>query len=95
MSGHTPGPWTVQPCSHGGMLLRRGDQLGRGIHVQSSIQILPEADARLMSASPDLLAALKAVTNRTEMGTALFHKLTEEHAEAALAAIAKAEVGSE
>ena len=42
-------------------------------------------------AAPDLLAALKAVVHRTELGTALFHKLTEENAEQALAAIAKAE----
>jgi len=35
-----------------------------------------------------LVSALRAVVHRTDLGTALFHKLTEENAEAALAALA-------
>jgi hypothetical protein len=61
MSGHTPGPWTVNECSHGGGLLRRGDQVGPGTHPQSSLQVTPMADAVLISAAPDLLAALREI----------------------------------
>lgn len=56
---HTPGPWTLRECSNGGMLLIRGEQLGRHSHVQSMLQILPSEDARLIAAAPELLAALK------------------------------------
>lgn len=56
---HTPGPWTLAPCSHGGLILRRGDAIGRDTHIQSSLQILPEADAHLIAAAPDLLQACK------------------------------------
>lgn len=56
---HTPGPWTVVECSHGGGLLRRGEQTGVGTHVQSSIQILPLEDARLIAAAPEMLVVLK------------------------------------
>jgi hypothetical protein len=56
---HTPGPWTVEPCTHGGLLLRRGDQIGPGTHVQSSLQILPVEDAHLIAAAPELLSSLR------------------------------------
>jgi hypothetical protein len=59
MTEHTPGPWTVVPCSYGGMLLQRGEKELRNRHPQGSLQIVPEADAQLMAASPDLLEALK------------------------------------
>lgn len=55
MMTHTAGPWSVRYCSHGGGLLRRGAQHGPGTHPQSSIQIIPIADAVLCSAAPDLL----------------------------------------
>lgn len=58
---HTPGPWTLASCSHGGLILRRGDAIGRDTHIQSSLQVLPEADAHLIAAAPDLLEALKAM----------------------------------
>jgi hypothetical protein len=48
---HTKGPWGLLPCSHGGLILTRD-----GCR-QSHVQIIPEADARLMAAAPDLLAA--------------------------------------
>lgn len=53
---HTPGEWTAEPCNHGGMLVRRGDPLR---HPQHSLQIVPTADALLIAAAPDLLAALQ------------------------------------
>lgn len=52
---HTAGPWTVRYCSHGGGLLRRGAQNGPGTHPQSSLQVIPMADATLCSAAPDLI----------------------------------------
>lgn len=58
--GHTPGPWTVREDINGnGGLLRRGEQMGPNTHVQSSLQILPLEDARLIAAAPDLLDACK------------------------------------
>lgn len=54
-ASHTPGPWGLKPCSHGGLILLRD-----GI-TQSHLQIAPEADARLIAAAPDLLAALEEV----------------------------------
>jgi hypothetical protein len=54
MATITPGPWEVVPCNHGGGLLLR-----KGI-IQSSIQIVPMEDARLISAAPELLEACKA-----------------------------------
>lgn len=60
MAAHTPAPWTLQPCSHGGQLLRRGAFTdGRMTHPQPSLQIVPDADAHLIAAAPDLLEALR------------------------------------
>ena len=50
---HTPGPWKTAPCSGGGLILVRPNS------GQISLQIFPAADARLIAAAPDLLAALK------------------------------------
>lgn len=62
MDAHTPGPWTLGPCSHGGLLLQRGMmQSGRFVHPQHSLQIVPEADAYLIAAAPDMLEALKLI----------------------------------
>jgi hypothetical protein len=57
MSARTPGPWTTSPCSNGGRLVHRGDPLDRHKHVQT-IQVLPEADAYLIAAAPELHEAL-------------------------------------
>ena len=51
---HTHGPWSVGPISGAGALLIRPGW-------QSSVQIAPIEDARLMAAAPELLAALKLV----------------------------------
>ena len=57
---HTPGPWRVEPCTNGGMILIRADGK-HGAHPQTHLQIVPEADARLIAAAPDLLEACKAL----------------------------------
>ena len=46
---HTPGPWELNPTSSGGLLVVRAEQ---------SLQVFPVADAHLIAAAPDLLAAL-------------------------------------
>lgn len=49
---HTPGPWTLHETSSGGAIVSREN-------VQS-LQVVPVADAFLIAAAPDLLAALEA-----------------------------------
>ena len=54
----SPGPWEAREFSmpDGALLTRPGC-------VQSSLQITPLADARLIAASPDLYAALRDATD--------------------------------
>lgn len=54
MSDYTKGDWTTQPCPNGGRLLVRSNS------DQPSLQIVPEADAHLISAAPDMYEALEA-----------------------------------
>ena len=57
---HTKGPWTVNPESHGNYLVIRSE------HRQAAICRLTyklEADAKLISAAPDLLEALVNIEN--------------------------------
>lgn len=56
---HTPGPWKLDPCSNGGLILRRGEAIRGDRHPQSHLQIVPVEDAYLIAAAPELLAALK------------------------------------
>lgn len=60
---HTKGPWELAPCSNGGFILRRGDTHGKNRHPQSHLQIVPEGDARLIAAAPDLLQELQNIAN--------------------------------
>lgn len=99
MSGHTPGPLSV----HGpyGM----GEEAYFEIVTPTMTALATvhaldedgteagdaEANALLYAAAPELLAALKPLVHRTKAGNAVFLALTEANAEAALAAIAKAE----
>lgn len=99
-SAHTPGPWTVddqrqrgdiyttvviRPHAQGFMLAT----LDAASFTYGDGGMDIEANARLIAAAPELLAALKAVV--THLGGGSFHHLTGENAERALAAIAKAE----
>lgn len=92
---HTPGPWTLKPCSNGGMILVRGDGTAQG-HVQSHLQIVPNEDARLIAAAPDMLAALQDAKREIEwlceQSTLRFNIVKTRQAYLnILAAIAKAE----
>ena len=53
---HTPGPWTAHPATH-----RISDR--DGVIVTQSFSA---ADARLIAAAPDLLAALRALVEVAE-----------------------------
>ena len=54
---HTPGPWSSRPCSNGGRILFRGES-----HIQSHLQVFPEADARIMAAAPRMFEALERIS---------------------------------
>jgi len=94
MSKHTPGPWTFV---HEG-----GIDGGYFIDAKEDVVVLPrgrlnEADARLIAAAPDLLAALRAIVNKAHPradylnGDATHYIGPKELVDAARAAIAKAE----
>ena len=57
MSQHTPGPWSHMPASPGSKLIGVYDQHG-GLIAKSGLRASAIADARLIAAAPDLLAAL-------------------------------------
>jgi hypothetical protein len=50
---HTPGPWTLDSCANGWSLLANGSD------VTTEPFDCSDADARLIAAAPELLAALK------------------------------------
>lgn len=99
---HTPGPWTVVPDpDEEGRLLEisapchehpdcaKTIVFGSRSSLRSSTGPNTMANAYLIAAAPDLLAALRAIlTDSPETG---FTGLTLENARAAHAAIAKAE----
>lgn len=90
-NGHTPGPWIVGPE------IIDSDESPDYLRVTTkdcdiASRILLEADARLIAAAPDLLAALVEMLDLRE--AALRSEVTERHAadivKDAIAAIAKA-----
>lgn len=62
----TPGPWSLDPCSNGGAILRRGQDSVR--HMQSHLQIAPESDAELIVAAVNALPALLAELDGVRQG---------------------------
>jgi len=62
---HTPGPWTVEPrkCGFGFWVMTQDKAVCEIMHDDKS-----EADARLISAAPDLLAALQGLNYYGEIG---------------------------
>ena len=59
MSEHTPGPWKYGVRRDGSMWLSLGNP-EKGPHYQGDL-VASEADARLIAAAPDLLAACEVV----------------------------------
>lgn len=85
-SKHTPGPWKTIKPGHGHETEYLSVQIGED-EMYTTLEMLP-ADARLVSASPDLLAACKAVVEEDGFrGSALMRKRIAQMK----AAIAKAE----
>ena len=62
---YTPGPWTVEPrkCGFGFWVMTQDKAVCEIMHDDKS-----EADARLISAAPDLLAALQGLNYYGEIG---------------------------
>ena len=69
--GHTPGPWTVTETYPPGQLTLYSETArGPGKHQLRSVCWMvrvTEADARLIAAAPDLLAALEDIIARNEI----------------------------
>lgn len=91
MSAHTPGPWVA-----GGPAWFRGrsDPAAGKRPITAGTwgviaNVYGESNASLISAAPELLAVLKAVVSADAGGC--WRNLSGENAQAALAAIAKAE----
>lgn len=90
---HTPGPWRYWPCKVDSTLtppmydyVQFASPIG---HVfRAPIQLLSEADARLIAAAPELLEALQALVKAHNDGLQPWPAL-----DAANAAIAKATGG--
>ena len=86
MSGHTPGPWKVNPAAHGcAVESEDGASVAWcGNNVSTRHGVAPfRANARLIAAAPDMLAALERV--EYDHGD-----LPSETREAVINAIAKA-----
>lgn len=74
---HTPGPWEVVECRERGLLVEHSHDngpittiakvLGTGCDDQTTVATA-NADARLIAAAPDLLAALEWFENRAFKG---------------------------
>ena len=81
MAEHTPGPWAPYHLSDGSWAVARRDDV-----LPPLAWTVNEADARLIAAAPDLLAALEEIVNLEGFPDQFAYR-----AEAiALAAIAKA-----
>lgn len=67
MSAHTPGPWAYRPSNDGHFIAGAGENSGYLAEVRQcrSKQDI-RADARLIAAAPDLLAALKAILSEVD-----------------------------
>lgn len=57
---HTPGPWSVSPTKHRTIIAS-----AQGFHVAAMDDVSP-ADAALIAAAPDLLAALQEMLKYAE-----------------------------
>lgn len=102
MSNHTPGPWNAdeQPDAYGYGTIRPCDGTENGdTSAQPIATVYEYANARLIAAAPDLLAALRAaveylgcaLAGANLKATGYDREAGVEEYQAALAAIAKAE----
>lgn len=69
MSKHTPGPWTYSENAYGAVFVHGGETLTSSVGTEykelvaggNNHNTLTIANARLIAAAPDLLAALKQI----------------------------------
>ena len=92
---HTPGPWVATHANGNDFIVKSGDiEVVAGCGCYGSPYMRgsnPDADARLIAAAPDLLAALQAlVYGELKLPMVSERKQREQLQEMALAAIAKA-----
>lgn len=97
---HTPGPWCVSEDDASGQAVVRGEHIEIATcwhHCVGSIEIEMRANARLVAAAPDLLAALQGAIGALEFSQDFHRDLGNEdqafaadRLDAARAAIAKA-----
>jgi len=70
-SNHTPGPWTFDPKSVHGMYWVKGWDNHPIAYVEHQESAVPrcyhDANARLISAAPDLLEALQGIVRQAEI----------------------------
>ena len=97
MSKHTPGPWIAREVSGAGWPGQRGFAIDYNADQEQVVDfVYIEADARLIAAAPDLLAALErlkceVILSDVDMGYIKTH--FQSHLDAAEAAILKARGG--
>ncbi len=85
---HTPGPWQWTQHFDPTISIYR-DGFGQIARLYDSSAGTGKANARLIAAAPDLLAALIEIVSADDA-----HELTQKHIESARAAIAKATGGA-
>lgn len=101
---HTPGPWKVFHTTNGQTILGIGEAEGSDGITDANFGLWRsgperEANARLIAAAPDMLAALKAFIAAIDRAVAfddvsIVDEITDDIETAARAAISKAEAAS-
>ncbi len=86
-TAHTPGPWAYEVDESGASVFMDDSDPGRAYVAEVSSQPEQTANARLIAAAPDLLAALKRVMAEW----LLVQAVSVNNYDAAMSAIAKAE----
>ena len=93
---HTPGPWTAWDRGIGWEVHHSVDANGYGISINDGFrETFSEADAKLIAAAPDLLAALERIvtasdSNEAKGGEMWWAETVYPFVEAAKAVLAKA-----
>lgn len=103
MSKHTPGPWNIAQESidkEWHIVTASGGRIMANVHIEAGNE-MDAANARLIAAAPDLLAACKDVARQANMNIDAddpdnWHlaEITRSAVELVFAAIAKAEGGA-
>lgn len=68
MSGHTPGPWRANPGLNRWHVVTTGKPRGQNICTLNTDRFEQQANAYLLAAAPELLAALKLAEELYQLG---------------------------